>query len=273
MKLTLYPLFIMIIFVLGGCETKSYKLLQSDDDKVVRTVSDKEYEEELEFEWKISRGDRVEIIVQNQSVAQTDQQLSVLLNTAGRGNIQVKDGTEGILIPKNGTVRLPLVNVVKIAGLTENEAAAKLHGKYKRYLKNPFVSVKILNQKLFVLGEVNSPGVVQVTNGTMSLFEALAHSGDLTDDAQRTNVKVIRGGMRKPIVKEVNLADLSEMTLTSLILQPNDIVYVQPRGMKAYNVAFKEQTPFFEMIDTMLAPFLTVKTINNLGALDVFLLR
>ncbi|MBN2816179.1 MAG: polysaccharide biosynthesis/export family protein [Campylobacterales bacterium] len=266
-------LFITIIPLLfTACETKSFQLFQTNET-VVKTVSDKEYEEELEFEWKITKGDRVEIIVQNQSVAQTDQQLSMLLNTAGRGDIQVKDGTEGILIPKNGTVRLPLVNVVKIAGLTEDEAAAKLHEQYKKYLKNPFVSVKILNQKLFVLGEVNKPGVVQVTNGTMSLFEALAYSGDLTDDAKRTNVKVIRGGMRKPMVKEINLAELSDMTLTSLILQPNDIVYVQPRDMKAYNVAFKEQMPFFEMVEAVLSPFLTVKTINNLGALDVFLLR
>ncbi len=262
----------MIGLLFSGCETKTFKLFQTDE-KVIRTVSDANYTEELEFEWKILRGDRVEIIVQNQSISANDQQLNVLLNTAGRGQIQVKDGTEGILIPRKGTVRLPLVNVVKIAGLTEDEAAAKLHKSYLQYLKNPFVSVKILNQKLFILGEVKSPGVVQVTNGTMSLFEALARSGDLTDDAQRTNVRIIRGGMRKPIVKEIDLSDMSSMTLTSLILQPNDIVYVQPRGMKAYNVAFKEQMPFFEMIEVMLRPFLTMHTIKLIGATDVFLFR
>jgi len=240
----------------------------------VTTVSDADYTKETKFEWKIATGDRVQILVQNQSVAANDQQLNVLLNTAGRGNYQTRDGTEGILVPQSGNIRLPLINIVNIKGLTEEEAAAKLDKRYHKYLKHPFVSVKILNQKLFVLGEVNSPGVVQVTNGTMSLFEALAKSGDLTNDAARTNVKIIRGDMRKkPLVREIDLSDLSKMTLTSLTLQPNDIIYVQPRSMKAYNTAFNEQTPFFSMISTILAPFLTVKTINTLGATDVFLLR
>jgi polysaccharide export outer membrane protein len=247
----------------SGCDTKTYTMLQQSGD-VVRNVSDENFTQESSFEWKLAKGDRVEIIVANQSVGDGDQQLNVLLNTAGRGQqYQTRDGTEGILIPADGTVRLPLVGVIEVGGLTESKAADKLTTAYKQYLKNPFVSVKILNQKLFVLGEVRKPGVVQVTNGTMTLFEALAYSGDLNDDASRTNVKIIRGGTRTPQVREVNLSDLSTMKLTSLILLPNDIIYVQPRGMKAYNVAFKEQTPFFDMIHAMLLPFVDFKIIKD----------
>jgi len=254
---------VMMGLLFSGCDTKTFKMLGESGD-VVRSVSDENFTQESTFEWKIAKGDRVEIIVANQSVGDGDQQLNILLNTAGRGQqYQTRDGTEGILIPTNGTVRLPLVNVVEIAGLTESQAAEKLTNSYKQYLKNPFVSVKILNQKLFVLGEVRKPGVVQVTNGTMTVFEALAFSGDLTDDASRTNVKIIRGGSRTPQVREINLADMSTMKLTSLILQPNDIIYVQPRGMKAYNVAFREQTPFFDMIHAMLLPFVDFKTIKD----------
>ena len=270
-----YTIFLIAITALlfSGCETKSFKML-GDKGEAVRTVSDENYTEEAAFEWKITKGDRVEIIVANQSVGDGDQQLNVLLNTAGRGqNYQTRDGTEGILIPNDGTVRLPLISPVKIGGLTESDAAEKISTEYKKYLKNPFVSVKILNQKLFVLGEVRRPGVVQITNGTMSLFEALGHSGDLTEDAQRTNVKIIRGGLRSPMVKEINLADISEIKLTSLILQPNDIVYVQPRDMKAYNVAFKEQMPFFDLITSMLSPFVSYTSIKNGKAVDVFLFK
>lgn len=245
-----------------------------DKGEAVRTVSDANYTGEATFEWKIAKGDRVEIIVANQSVGDGDQQLNVLLNTAGRGqNFQTRDGTEGILIPNSGMVRLPLVDAVAIAGLTESEAAEKLSSSYKQYLKNPFVSVKILNQRVFVLGEVRRPGVVQIINGTMNLFEALGYSGDLTEDAQRTNVKIIRGGLRAPIVKEINLADITQMQLTSLILQPNDIVYVQPRDMKAYNVAFREQMPFFQLISSMLSPFVSYTQIKNGKAVDVFLFK
>lgn len=253
----------------SGCSTKTFKMFDNNST-TVRNVSDTNYNVEAEFEWKIAKGDRVEIIVVNQSSNEGDQQLNQILNTGGRMQTALtRDGTEGYLIPNDGTVRLPLVAAVRIGGLTENQAAEKLTNAYKQYLKNPFVTVKILNQKLFVLGEVKKPGVVQVTNGTMSLFEALAYSGDLTDDAERTNLYVIRGGLRNPEVREINLSDLSSMKFTSLILQPNDIIYVQPRGMKAYNIAFKEQMPFFDMLHTMLYPFVDYTQIKNGKALDV----
>lgn len=260
-------------FLIGGCSTKSYKLF-SDVNQTERAdvnVSDADYAEDMEFEWKIAKGDRVEIIVVNQSANDGDQQLNQILNTGGRMQAALtRDGTEGYLIPKTGTVRLPLIGTATVEGLTESQAAEKLTNAYRQYLKNPFVSVKILNQKLFVLGEVNKPGVVQVTKGTMSIIEALAYSGDLTNDADRTNLIVIRGGLRNPLVREINLSDLSVLKLTSTVLRPDDIVYVQPRGMKAYNVAFKEQMPFFQMISSMLNPFVQYTTIRNGDAINVF---
>jgi len=271
-KITLYLLLATLALFVSGCSTTTYKLFD-DNGTAIRSVEDSNYSEETQFEWKIVKGDRIEIIVANQSTGDGNQELNVLLNTAGRMNYQTRDGTEGFLIPNDGTVRLPLVGAVKIAGLTEAEATDTLTNSYRKFLKSPFVSVKILNQKLFVLGEVRKPGVIQVTNGTMSLFEALAYAGDLTDDAERTNVKIVRGGLRAPMVREINMADLSRMKLTSLLLQPNDIIYVQPRDMKAYNVAFKEQMPFFDMLTSMLAPFVSYTSIKNGKAVDVFLFK
>lgn len=262
----------VIGLLISGCSTQSFKMFK-EDESLVRNISDANYSNEVTFEWKITKGDRVEIVVVNQTSADEDQGLNILLNTASRTNYQTRDGTEGFLVPSDGRVRLPLVGAVNIVGLTEAEATEKLTAEYRKYLRNPFASVKILNQKLFVLGEVRKPGVVQVTNGTMSLFEALAFSGDLTDDAERGNVRVIRGGLREPQVREINLASVSDMKLTSLILQPNDIVYVQPRGMKAYNVAFKEQMPFFDMLTSMLNPFVSYTTVKNGKAVDVFLFK
>lgn len=254
----------------SGCSTGTFKMLENNES-AVRSVSDADYNEDALFEWKIAKGDRVEINIANQSSTDVNGQLTVLLNNTVR--YQNRDATDGFLIPNNGSVNLPLIGAAKIMGLTESEATEKLTNEYKKYLKNPFVSVKILNQKLFVLGEVKRPGVVQVTNGTMSLFEALAYSGDLTDDAERTNVKIIRGGLRKPLVREINLANIPQMQLSSLILQPNDIIYVQPRDMKAYNVAYKEQMPFFEMLTSMLTPFVNYTLVKNGKAVDVFLFK
>lgn len=266
--------FIAAVGVLfSGCSTQSFKMF-GNSDGLIKTVavSDANYSEEVQFEWKIIKGDRVEVNIANLTSSEGDQHLNQILSRGGQQTL-VRDGTEGYLIANNGLIRLPLIGAVEIMGLTENQAAEKLSILYKQYLRNPYVSVKILNQRLFVLGEVKGPGVVQIPNGTMNLFEALAKSGDLTTDAERTNVRVIRGGLRNPEVREINLADMSQMTLSSLILQPNDIVYVQPRAMKAYNVAFTEQTPFFSMINTMMSPFLSAISLKNGQVTNVVLFK
>jgi polysaccharide export outer membrane protein len=246
-------------------------MFQGEQEKDAQTkVSDDDYKKETQFDWKIGKGDRVQINILNQTSGEGDQQPNQILSQSGAQTL-TRDGTEGFLIPTDGKVRLPLVGEVNILGLTENQAAEKISNLFKSYLRHPYVNVKILNQKLFVLGEVSKPGVVQVTNGTMSLLEALAYSGDITVDGQRTNILVIRGGLRKPKVREIDLTDLSKLSFTSLILLPNDVVYVQPRGMKAYNVAFNEQLPFFNMLTSMITPFISLDTLHNTGGINVIL--
>lgn len=258
-------LFFLAAMILGGCTSvKEYRLFNEDDNTpVTRQTSDEEFAKEKSFEWKIAKGDRVSITAYNQSA--TVNQLSQLLSTGGETtNFTQRIGDEGVLVGNEGTVILPLVGKVKIAGLTEEEAAEKLIVEYKKYLRTPFVTVKLLGQKLFVLGEVKRPGTVIVTHGTMTLYEALATSGDLTDDAVRTNIKILRGDLRKPEVYEVDLTDMSTMRFASLMLRPNDVVYVQPRTMKAINKNFTEQMPFFELIAAILTPYVQIKVVQEL---------
>ncbi len=264
-------LLIVAWIVFAGCSANKefvYFNQNMDEKKIIKEVPDKEYEAEKNFEWKISPGDRVEITVFNQTGTTTAAgggagQLNSLLGTSAQSTFMNRTGTEGKLIPPDGRVRLPLIGKIKISGLTEIEAADKLTREYKKYLRNPYVEVKIQNQKLIVLGEVKGPGVVPVTNGTMTLFEALAATGDLTDDAMRTNILILRGDLRHPQVRQVDLTDMSRLKLSSLILRPNDIVYVQPRYMKAINKEFAEKGRFFNFLNTIMSPFLTYRAIDQ----------
>ncbi len=262
-------LFVAATLLFAGCSANKefvYFNKNMDKEKVVKKVSDSEYEQEKKFEWRITPGDRVEITVFNQTGGAAPKggaMLNSLLGTKAQSAYLNRNGTEGKLVPPDGIVRLPLVGKVKIAGLTEIEAAEKLTNEYLKYLRNPYVEVKILNQKLVVLGEVNSPGIVPVTNGTITLFEALAASGDLTDDAMRTNILVLRGDLRNPQVRQIDLTDMSALRLSSLILRPNDVVYIQPRYMKAINKELVEKGQFFSFLNTIMSPFLTYKAIDQ----------
>jgi polysaccharide export outer membrane protein len=246
-----------LVLVISGCAVKDYRYLEKGlkKNKIITKVSDKDYKTDAMFEWKISKGDRIEIQAFNQSSNAPGGQLTKLLSNGGQQIISQRYGDEGILIPANGIVNLPLVGSVKLIGLTEEEASQVLIKEYKRYLKNPYVHVKILNQKLFVVGEVKRPGTVLVTNGTMSLFEALATTGDLTDYADRTKIMILRGNMRNPQIREIDLTDLNAIRYASLILRPNDVVYVTPRDSKASVVGAQEKLPFWQLIGAVLSPF------------------
>lgn len=254
-------LLIWMIFALlfSGCSMREYRLFQDENlSEEPTNVSDEVYKDEMVFENIIASNDRVSIMVYNQSASGAGQLTSMVSSRGGKSTMEGRDESLGLLVTQKGTVRLPLIGTQKIVGMTEDQASSFLIEEYRKYLRNPYVTVEIMNQRVFVLGEVKKPGVVPVTNGTMNLIEAIARSSDLTDFADRTNIKVIRGDLRKPDVRVVDLTHMSTISLTSLYLKPNDIVYVQPREMKGYNMAFKEIAPPFQLLTAMLQPFVNI---------------
>lgn len=252
---------IVMALLASGCSMKEYRLFQSENEPEITRITDTEYEGEMVFENKIQPNDRLSIKIYNQSGADGHQMTSML--TSRLEGRYASSEEMGMLVTKHGTVRLPLIGAVELSGLTEDEAAIKLIEAYKKYLRDPYVIVEMMNQRIFVLGEVNKPGVVPVINGAMNLIEAIARSGDLTDYAERTNIKIIRGDLRAPSVRVIDLTDMTTIVASNLYIRPNDIVYIQPRGMKGYNMAFKEIAPPFQLLSNILQPFVNIRYLSE----------
>lgn len=249
----------MLLLLSTGCSLKEYRLFQGEgvsDEPTI--VNDVEYEKEASFEYKIQPNDRVTIQVFNQ-IGSSQQITSIVDNNAAQEQQSRED--QGFLVTKDGTVLLPLLGSVKLAGLTEDQAAKYLIEEYKLYLRNPYAVVKINNQRIIVIGEVNKPGVVPISNGTMNLIEAIARSGDLNDWAMRDHIVVLRGDLRKPEVRVIDLTDMSAIALSSMYLQDKDIVYVQPRSAKGLSLFVQDVTPPFDLVAKILTPFVLIDTI------------
>ena len=245
----------LLLVLFSGCTLKDYKLFQVEEkeETLVTKVSKEDYAKEVAYESKIAANDRVSITVYIQSGKGSQQMTSILTSQNTNNTEDVED--IGILVTQNGTVRLPLIGSVKISGLTADEASERLIGLYKLYIRNPYVTTEIKNQRVIVIGEVKNPGVVAVQNGTMNLIEAIAQRGDLTDYASRNNIKIIRGDLRNPDIRNIDLANLTALNDGSMLLKPNDIIYVQPTDLKGYNRAFNDIVPFWNMLSAILDPF------------------
>jgi polysaccharide biosynthesis/export protein len=98
------------------------------------------------------------------------------------------------------------------------------------------VNVRLLNFKISVTGEVQTPGVYQVENERITILEALAKAGDLTLYSDRQHIMVIRehNGVREQ--GEIDLKDTKFFTSPYYYLQQNDVVYVEPNKRKATQI-------------------------------------
>ena len=255
----LFVTFFSMSLMFSGCSMKEYTLFQDENRSEEPTDINKTvYHDEMVFENKIQPNDRVGIMVYNQSGAGPGQLTSMISSRGSQQGSVGQDETKGLLVTQEGTVRLPLIGSIEIQGMTEDEAAEFLMAEYGKYLRNPYVTVEIMNQRIYVLGEVKNPGVIPVTNGTMNLIEAIARTGDLTDFAERRGILVLRGDLRHPEVRMIDLTHMSTIEISSLFLKPNDIIYVQPRASKGRKIAFDEISPPFQLVSSILAPFVNI---------------
>jgi len=239
-----------IILGLSGCSTnEDYKLLQTEHSVESQKITDRS------IEYRILPQDRLEVMLykdpNQETTVSTSSEMGQRMNT------------KGILVDTAGNIRLPLIGKVKVAGLTQTQAADKITRLYKKYLNTPSVYVEVLNKRIFILGEVNKPGPVALDKEKMTLFEAIAHAGDLTDSAVRNNVIILSSTRHGLEMRRVDLTKFDKMNYASLMLRPNDIVYIQPDDWKEFKVASSNFTSPFETITKIAAPFVTLKYLND----------
>lgn len=153
-------------------------------------------------------------------------------NTAASPSITapslVQNSAPGFLVDANGNIEIPIVGVVKVAGLTTIEAKDLIKTRVAKYLKEPTVTVRFLNYKISVLGEVMRPSVYVIPNETVTLVEALGLAGDMTIYGKRDNVLVIRDVNGKKEFGRVNLNSRDLFSSPYYYLHANDVVYVEP---------------------------------------------
>ncbi len=150
-----------------------------------------------------------------------------------QGNNQ-NPGLDGYLVNVDGTISFPVIGDVNVAGHTRDYVEDLLKEKISIYVKDVVVDVRIMNFEVTVLGEVKQPGVYNIKDERVTLPEALALAGDLTEDGKRSTVTIIReqNGVRK--VSKIDLTNTEFFNSEFYFLKQNDLVYVEPsnKGVK-----------------------------------------
>ncbi len=242
-----------VLLFLGGCAgTSDYDLLQTEKD----TKQENLRVTAGSIEYLILPQDRLAVSLYKDPADSPE--------IATNGELGQSMNRQGILVNAAGYISMPLIGKVKVGGLTQTQAADHITKRYKKYLNTPSVYVEVMNKRLIVVGEVKKPGVIPMTNEKMNLFEAIAHAGDLTDSAVRDSVTIISNNRVRGIqMRTIDLTNFDTMRYASLMLRPNDIVYVKPSSWKAFRVASKDYTSPFVTFGQILRPFVQLSYLNN----------
>ena len=176
----------------------------------------------------------------------------------------------GYLVDTDGDIQFPLLGSIKAQGLTKTQLKDKIKGiiLQKKLLLEPIISIRFLNFRVTVLGEVGKPTVIPIPNEKISLLEALGLAGDLTIYGNRNNVMVIREEMtaekkdRRSITR-INLNSAELFTSPYYYLQSNDIVYVEPNKAKVASTSRASQWLPVIFSGLSLAAIVADRLINN----------
>lgn len=181
---------------------------------------------------------------------------------------EVPEYTGEYQIPPGGSINLPLIGSVPIAGLTTEQAADTIAKRYSRFLKRPLISVNLLSPRpinVFVAGEVtrpgsytlslqggagNSPGVQYPTvMAALTIAQGVTLAADVTKVELRR--KVGRSG------EQIVSVDLKTLTQTGRIsqditLRDGDTIFVptaeslniaEARNLFSANFAASQSAP------------------------------
>ena len=216
----------------------------------------------LEVRVNTNKGERIldpngELQFGQPSGALPSQSTGAASSSGGSGNARAAVGKRAVgqtagsatagsefLVQADGTVVLPLVNRVKVSGLSLLQADSVLQIRYNEFYKESFVTTRVTNNRVFMLGATGGQ-VITLANDNMNLIEVLALAGGIDGGGgggggsvggggfyryggKANNIRIIRGDLKNPRIQQVDLTTLDGMRRANLQMEPNDIIYVEP---------------------------------------------
>ncbi len=231
-----YLIFIILTFLF------SCKLV--DPSRMLRTTKDYKFSEfpadQKKDEYKIAANDEISFKISTNNGEK-------LINPIAEGAAVAQVSGMNYLVEFDGMVNFPILGRTLIAGMTLREAETFLEEKFSTYYNEPFVQLKVTNNRVIVFpgGTGSTAQVLQLESTNTTLFEALALAGGISD-GKANRIKLIRGGPDNPKIYLFDLSTIDGIKFGNTVLQANDIIYIEPRN----------KVP--ERILTSVAPYLSL---------------
>jgi polysaccharide export outer membrane protein len=245
-----------VVALLGaGCTVNRDIMFKTPRDYAFDTVQDT-----LEREFKIQADD----IISFRMYANDGFKMIDLINMDDASLRAATRNPFNYVMDPEGRVKLPVVGEVHLSGLTIRQAELLLEEKYSKYYQKPFVLLTVGNRRVVVFpGGGGDAKIIPLENNNTTLLEVLASAGGIANRGDAHRVKLFRReptGARK--VFQFDLSDIDNLKYGDLVMQADDVLYVQPNAEIARGL-LTEITPLITLLTTTVLVIGLVRTIGN----------
>ena len=154
-----------------------------------------------------------------------NEEAAAIFNFSSGGNTTTTEFTYRVY--DDGTIDIPFVNSIPVAGLTIREASKVIEERLKDFVPDAMVKVALANDMFYIVGE-GGKGAFNLYKEKLNIFQALALAGGPATNADKKRVRIVRPNPEgpRPIVKEFDLRTVSIIDSEYYYVYPNDVIYL-----------------------------------------------
>lgn len=243
-KIVLVGVLTYMIIITSSCvSARKLRYFNDIDTMQAHVVNPREHKLIIPF-------DRINIQVF--SVDEKTKELFSDINTQG--------GDAWFLVDKNGDINFPLAGKINVRDLTLEQAGIKLEEVLSSYVSDPTVTIKIAENMVTVMGEVNTQGSFVFSQDKLNIYEALALGGGITQAGNRKSIILIRQNGNDINRYKLDLSDSKIAEKDLYYIESNDVIIVEPLRSATW---IQNQGTFMSLF-SILSSFLALYTMFTL---------
>ena len=245
MNKNIYLFFICVFFLVTSCKTKEkvkeFNYLQNAE-QIATEASVKSATS------TIQKGDQLLIFVsaKNMDVVKPfNQNYYSSQNSINPTVSPTATSERSFMVDSQGQIDFPILGLIDTTGKTLEEVKEEMVRKISVYVKNPTVTVRLVNFKVTILGDVARPGQYTITDTDPTILNALGLAGDLTMYGKRDNILVVRNVNGETTKARINLMDASFINSPFYKVKQGDVIYVSANETKEKSARLDPNTNIY----------------------------
>ena len=231
-----YLYLIIIIAALSSCKTTNLFMEPKSDRNTDISTLDSSFYYNPDYQYRIRKDDKINIGVWGQ-------------NDLGVGSVYGHYNSNEVygkwlMVDAKGNIEAPKLGTFHVQNMTVIELKDSLKTRFKEWLVNPIVDVKVLNKEITVLGEVREPRVIHIDKDQNTLLDIISACEGFADYANLKYVKILRTKGPNTIVANVDLSNSGDYAYKNIQLHPGDVVIVPSKKNKEFDKRVSIIIPF-----------------------------